>query len=109
MHSLLCHIGIGSRGRGGGEYPYVVTLKKPWAHLGTRGHFLGITAKCPRTEGAAYYNFINYYRVLFNNAIRHSSQKNISDTSLGPTFIGLVPDPSLISLFLVPFLGLLTD
>ena len=24
------------------EYPYIVALKKPWAHLGTSGHFLGI-------------------------------------------------------------------
>ncbi len=61
------------------EHSYIVALKKSWAHLGTRGHFLGIchvltrpqwavlldgpllsgqfTAKCPRTKGAAYYNF----------------------------------------------------
>ncbi len=35
-------------------HPYIVALKNPLAHLGTHGHF---TTKCPRTQGAAYYNF----------------------------------------------------
>ncbi len=52
------------------EYPYIVALKKQWAHLGT----------C----GAAYYNFLTiiwYYSKMLSDTV---VKKNITDTPLVP-------------------------
>ncbi len=38
---LVCNIFLTAVSDGIFEYPYIVA-KKPWAHLGTRGLFLGI-------------------------------------------------------------------
>ncbi len=51
----VCNIFLTAVSEGIFEYPYIVALK-----------------------------FFNYYMVLFKNAIRHSGQKNITDTPLGP-------------------------
>ncbi len=42
-----------------------------------------IKAKCPRTQGAAYYNFTLIIMVLFKNATRHSVQKILQTAPRG--------------------------
>ncbi len=86
---LVCNIFLTAVSEGIFEYPYIVARKKTWAHLGTHGRAWAfswnlpcfsvhiawpITAKCPRTQGAAYYNVLtiiwHYSKMLSDTAVK---------------------------------------